>query len=223
MTPASEELIAGFGTPIDREAVLRHRLPHRRRQSLAGRALLRQLLEAEAGIPRERCCIVPDRNGKPAVRLGGTQQMPYVSISHSRDRVACAITAFGSVGVDVEYCATERAADRIAAATFGPHERRTVEAAGAMAFYRLWTLREATAKALGRGVLELEGEHDYFAAEMPEGTWRSRLWQQDWAFGHGVVPGDYSLALALLLPAGPDSTVAWELFCRGWRQLAVPP
>src|SRR5512147_2202757 len=134
-SPESEQLIAEFVTPVDHQAVLQHKLPNRQRQSLAGRALLRHLLEDKAGLPRERCCIVSDRNGRPAVCSGGTRLTADVSISHSRDRVACAITAFGLIGIDVEYCATERAADRIAAATFGPSERRTVEASGSVGFY----------------------------------------------------------------------------------------
>jgi 4'-phosphopantetheinyl transferase len=198
-SPESEQLIADFLTPADHGAVERHRRPHRRHQSLVGRALLRRLLENEAGLPRQVCSIAYDHNGRPALCSHRMQLTIDISVTHSRDRVACAITVFGLVGIDIEYRSAHRAADRIAQASFGPSERRAVEAAAAAAFYRLWTLREAMAKALGQSLLQLPTHQDFFRPEPSEGVWQSQFGQQSWIFGHRVLPGDYSLALALRL------------------------
>jgi hypothetical protein len=45
---------------------------------------------------------------------------------------------------------------------------------------------------------------------------------RDWAFGHRVLAGGYSLALALRLHPGPGSGAAWQTFRRRWQDLVVP-
>jgi 4'-phosphopantetheinyl transferase len=209
-TLESDQLIAGFVTPADHDAVQRHKRPLRRRQSLIGRALLRRMLEREAGLPRQVYSIDYDRDGRPAVRLRGPQLTIDTSVTHSRDRVLCAITAFGFVGIDIEYHSAHRAIERIAEASFGPSERLVVGAAGIPAFYRLWTLREAMAKALGGGLWQLPTHQDFFRPEPSEGLWQSQFGQHRWFFSHRVLRGDYSLAVALRLHTDICTAAAWE-------------
>lgn len=218
-SPATEQLVAGFATSADFGAAQRFRFAHRRRQFLAGRALLRRLLEQEVGWPRQLCRIAYDGNGRPAVFARNRSDGIDASITHSRDRVACAITAFGQLGIDIELRAPERAANRIAAAFFGPREQRIVATDGNAAFYRLWTLREAMVKALGEGIPQWDVHGGCFEPEPPRGEWRSRLGQHTWMFGHRILAGQYSLAVALRLNAEASTTATWDTFRRRWRQV----
>lgn len=219
-SPATEQLIAGFATGADREAAQRYRFAHRRRQLLAGRALLRRLLEQEVGWPRQVCEIAYDGNGRPAVSTRNRSYDIHASITHSRDKVACAITVLGQLGIDIELRATDRAANRIAAAFFGPREQRIVAIDGNAAFYRLWTLREAMVKALGEGIPQWDVHGGCFEPGPMEGEWRSRLGQNTWMFGHRILAGEYSLAVALRLSAEARVSAAWDTFRHRWRQVS---
>jgi phosphopantetheinyl transferase len=220
-TPEIERLVAAFVTDADHQAARRYQLALRRRQTLAGRALLRRLLENEIGLPRHIYDIAYDCNGRPVVCSRSTSLDIDVSITHSRDRVACAVTGFGAVGIDIEYRAKERAADRIAAASFGPREQHCVAENGIAAFYRFWTLREAMVKALGEDISQFDTHHDCFGPEPPEGAWRSHLGQHAWIFGHQVLADDYSLALALRVNIDARTSFAWDTFCHHWRQVSA--
>ncbi len=118
-----------------------------------------------------------------------------VALSHSKMIAACAISDLGPIGIDVEYCA-ERSIDEIAASVFGPRERRAVVSGGPSAFYRIWTLREALAKASGARFSILDSEHDFFANAPRTGIWPSAIGQQEWLFSTGAFPGGYAYAIA---------------------------
>jgi 4'-phosphopantetheinyl transferase len=221
-TPHIERLVAAFVTDAEHQAAQRYRLAHRRRQTLAGRALLRRLLEDEVGLPRHVYDIAYDCNGRPVVCSRSTSLGIDVSITHSRDRVACAVTVFGAVGIDIEYRAKERAADRIAAALFSPREQHCVAKTGVAVFYRFWTLREAMVKALGEDISQFDTLRDCFGPEPPEGAWQSHLGQHAWIFGHRVLADEYSLALALRVNIDACTSSAWNTFCHRWRQVSAP-
>lgn len=217
-SPAAEQLIAGFATGADCKAAQRYRFAHRRRQLLAGRALLRRLLEQEVGWPRQVCEIAYDANGRPAVFARNRSYGIDASITHSRDRVACAITVYGALGIDVELRATERATNLIAAAFFNAREQQIIAKNGNAAFYRLWTLREAMLKALGEGIPQWDSHDGCFEPGPLEGEWRGRLGQHTWMFGHRILAGEYSLAVALRLSAEARVSAAWDTFRHCWRQ-----
>lgn len=189
--PEGERLIARFATPEDRADTARFRNPDRRRQSLGARALLRAVLSETMGGDWR---LVRDPGGAP--RLEG-RHAPFISLSHSHAMVACAVSMAGRVGVDVERQREDRSLDAISAAVFGPRESAAVRRLGSAAFYRIWTQREALAKATGIGfplvVRQLDLTPDDGACVPVEGV--------DWSLGHWVLPGSYSLATAL--EAGP--------------------
>ncbi len=107
----------------------------RRQQFLAGRWLVRELA-AEY------------REDSPA----------HFSISHSGDRVVAAIATF-PVGIDLEQPSRPRDFLALAELAFSPAEcaelRTLPESERSAAFYRFWTLKEATGKREGHG-LQLE-------------------------------------------------------------------
>ncbi len=117
--------------------------------SLLARAALHALLAQHTG--RADWRIVRTPQGKPFVVDPSGAIGPAVSVSHTGAVVAVAVTAVGALGVDVERHRNRNFA-ALAAQAFGPAEQAQVAVAGADAFYRIWTLREAVAKATGEGL-----------------------------------------------------------------------
>jgi phosphopantetheinyl transferase len=134
------------------EADLRHSARFtrtaRRAQSIAARALARHLLEGARSIPGARWQLGKDDLGR--LWASADTYKLSVSLAHSRSMVAAAIAAPGIVGIDIEFHDATRRWDALAAAAFGPEERAAA-AEGPASFYRLWTAREALAKASGGG------------------------------------------------------------------------
>jgi len=188
-SPIVESLISQWATPEDHaEAKLRQ--SHTRRQDfLVARATLRALLTHETGRGDWRIC--PDANGKPQALTATGIVGPYISLSHTRGLVACVVSEAGLVGVDVEYW---RARDFIALAdyAFGPQECEEVAQGGISAFYRIWTLREAVAKAIGVGLMTTFDGHDCVAGAPASGCWMTETWQLFYA----SPKTNYSFALA---------------------------
>jgi 4'-phosphopantetheinyl transferase len=118
---------------------------------LAAHALLRALLAAH-GIPAPVFQSGPF--GKP--ELVGAPGDVRFSLSHTRGLVAAALATRDDLGVDVELA--ERAVDAtgLAGRFFAPAEAACIAATPPEnrqgAFLRLWTLKEAFAKAVGLGL-----------------------------------------------------------------------
>jgi len=145
------------------------------------------------------CADCGEQHGRPVIEGG-----PHVSVSHSGDRVAVAVSSHGPLGVDVE--AAGRATEGIAGHLLAPAERGGALTPDAMLAY--WTRKEALVKATGDGLrVPLTDLHVSPPAEAP------RL--VDWAGRAELVaritmvtldPGPgYAACLALLdHPAGVD-------------------
>src|SRR5260221_3912737 len=103
--------------------------------------------------------------------------------------VVGAITDLGAIGIDVEFCA-DRQFENIATAAVSPAEQRVVARYGRDAFYRIWTLREALAKASRSGVMLLTDRKDYFADSPVMGSWSAVIDNQAWIFWTGALPGN---------------------------------
>jgi 4'-phosphopantetheinyl transferase len=101
-------------------------------------------------------------HGKPVILPSGADgrnggDPPSFNLSHTRGLVACAIAQRIVVGVDIER--TDRVQDvlELAERFFSPLEIATIrdrpdDAARALAFVELWTLKEAFIKAIGVGL-----------------------------------------------------------------------
>jgi 4'-phosphopantetheinyl transferase len=140
------ELIRRWATDDDRAYAGRR---PRSNPSLLALAALRALLFA---VTRQSGWIVVRSSaGKPSVTTVDGQSGPSVSLSHTPGLIAVAVASGGLIGIDVErHCRRDFVA--LADHGFGPSEQQEVAVGGLDAFYRIWTLREATAKATGEGL-----------------------------------------------------------------------
>ncbi len=127
---------------------LAHIVARRRRQQyLCARALLRLTLERWTGDPAESHRLTTTEEGKPICVDG-----PAVSITHSGNLVACTVTEFGEIGIDLEVPGRQRDTADIARSYFSGEEACWLETQPEDRFYMLWVLKEACLKAFGRGL-----------------------------------------------------------------------
>jgi 4'-phosphopantetheinyl transferase len=93
--------------------------------------------------------------GKPRLDPGGPSVLHF-NLAHAEDLAIFALTRIGEVGVDLECVRRIEDADDLVARFFSKGENATFqalpEAARAVAFFNLWTRKEALLKATGEGL-----------------------------------------------------------------------
>ncbi|CAA7627927.1 hypothetical protein MCP1_80043 [Candidatus Terasakiella magnetica] len=141
----ADALLAQWGRAEDEGAARRHFRPQRRRQTMVGRALARQLVADAMG----GTIIATAPSGRPLVPDHPELDL---SISHGGGWAACALVTGGRIGIDIEVARPDRDYAALAAAFFSTPEIECVAQGGQSAFLALWTLREAWAKAVGGGL-----------------------------------------------------------------------
>ncbi|MFJ6694919.1 4'-phosphopantetheinyl transferase family protein [Streptomyces sp. NPDC091272] len=148
--------------------------PHRRREFVHGRSLVRHLVAELTGADPSRIPLCLDARGAPRVAHGG----PGVSISHSTRHTAVAVRLDGPVGVDVQEpppVVNERMVRRCCGAqaqallALGPSEAR-------VAFARVWAVQEAVVKAMRLGLAGAPWRVPVQLNE-PHGLWHGVAWR----------------------------------------------
>ena len=158
LTPHEAREATSFAWLDDVERARRDRFQHApaRRRFVLCRAALRSLLCAQLGCSNESLAFGIAEGGKPFAIVDGQPVPASFNVSHSGRHGLIALAAAGRVGVDVEEYVPRRDLDQLIAATFGPGEQADMAAVTGKdrvrQFFRLWTLKEAAAKALGTGL-----------------------------------------------------------------------
>jgi 4'-phosphopantetheinyl transferase len=182
--------------------------PDRGAQSVLGRLLLRQMVGRITELDDDQFCIAAEPSGRLAVTLKNAPARGiFVSLSHSGALLACTATSAGPIGIDLEKPRSDRNVAGIAGAAFGPAEIRRCADEGQHGFYRIWTLREAMAKATGHGLSSVCDRRDRAAEGPYQGCWR---WQ-DWHLAHAQLPAGMSLGIAVL-PQSEVAQLSWQAF-----------
>lgn len=194
-------------------------------RSVAGRELARVLLARASH--RQGWEVVRPANGRPRPWHSAGVSGLTLSISHSGRVVAAAVSAYGPIGIDVE---TQRPRSNyldLAAYAFGAAECSRVAHDGLAGFYRIWTLREAIAKASGDGLgLVIDGT-DRVAEAPPAKFWVTA--DRRWHLASLEPCAEIAMALALpsTRPIEASSwrprTVAWLEPDAGYRPLQSSP
>jgi 4'-phosphopantetheinyl transferase len=133
------------------------------RQYAAGRALTRLALSARLSMPARRVPLALDENGRPYLRPGhggscrgtGLSGIDF-NLSHSGNVVALAVCSGLRIGLDIECEELRPSAPALARRFFSPSEcdllERCEDRHYSRRWHRIWTTREAHAKARGIGV-----------------------------------------------------------------------
>ena len=183
-----------------------------RREYVAAHALKRLTLTAAGGKAPHSWSFESAASGKPRVGPGAG---PHFNLSHCEGLVACAVSSQFELGIDVEPLHREAPLE-IAEIHFTPMEQGRIAAMPrpeqAMAFWQIWTLKEAFIKATGRGL----GQplHDFSFAFDPlrvifhdDALGDSRAWR----FAQRQIGGTHMLALAWRDPGRQASVVLEEM------------
>lgn len=147
--PRLPELLLAL-TDDERERAASIVLPDARAQFVCAHTLKRWLLAASLQVTPESLRFGSQPSGKPF--LTSPAAALHFSLSHTQTHVAAFVGEGGPVGVDVE---TERPGEAwrgLVAETFHIHELSRCWPITKPVFYRYWTAKEASAKALGTGL-----------------------------------------------------------------------
>lgn len=139
--------------PEERERALQLIRWRDRERFTVCRGLLRHLLSSLTGKKAESLRFQYGPNGKPKLRGHDLE----FNMSHSHDWVIIAVSPFSPVGVDVERVrrnlAVDKLVDKVMSSSEKEEWRRLTEEARLLAFFRLWTRKEAVVKATGEGLI----------------------------------------------------------------------
>ena len=123
-----------------------------RRRFVAARATLRQLLGRYLGQAPGALVFAPGAHGKPFLLEGGL----HFNVSHTHGLALYAMASACEVGVDVEWMRPQVAHEQISARFFSREEQEALAQTPAeerrVAFYHIWTRKEAYLKARGDGI-----------------------------------------------------------------------
>jgi 4'-phosphopantetheinyl transferase len=137
--------------PEEMQRVTEIGAPRRQQEYLCGRALLRNTLERWTGEPAASHRLTATERGKPECIDG-----PALSITHSGNLVACAVTDSGDIGIDLEVPKRSRRTTDIARSYFSSEEASWLATQPADRFHMLWVLKEACLKSIGLGLDSLD-------------------------------------------------------------------
>jgi len=166
--------------------------PQARHQFICARAALRSLLTAYSASPapqRHAWQFSQGAFGRPALSAAQAALAPRFNVSHSGSWVLLGFASVADPGVDIECLVRDSNALGIARRYFADSEYRALLATPAaerqQLFKQLWTLKEASSKALGGGLASAMRRHVFIPpgsgsvgaqASLPgPGAWR--WWQ----------------------------------------------
>ena len=144
--------------PRSRRARARRSFPDRGRSSGIHRrtCAVAEHVDLSLGVPPTAWRFLVDANGKPSIDPNVGPHQVQFNLSHTRGLVAVALASRGVIGVDVEEIDEAKANLAIAEAYFARSEVEMLQKAPpserARCFFRLWTLKEAYIKAIGKGL-----------------------------------------------------------------------
>jgi phosphopantetheinyl transferase len=157
--------------------------------------------------------IMKGRNGKPLIAAPDGTPGPAVSLSHTAGLIAAAITGQGALGIDAERH-RPRNFPALAENAFGPREMALITPDDPVAFYRVWTLREALAKATGDGLALAANRRDLVDHCLTGTRWLAHHAGTDWTLFHPMAGPEHSLSVAH--DGGAEVLLEWIEFPSGW-------
>ena len=155
-SPAEEETYRAVLSGDERERADRFLARADSRRFVLARGLLRTLLAATVGVPAGQLRFAYGAHGKPTIADPKPARSVGFSIAHAGDAVLIAFGKNQTIGVDLEtvdktvpWCALSR---RLFAPTEVAYLRALPPNDAAAAYFKLWTAKEAYAKATGAGI-----------------------------------------------------------------------
>lgn len=127
----------------------------KRHECLVSRALVRTVLSRYQALSPKKWRFVSNAHGKPEICPEQNQAHLRFNLAHTQGLVACALTRSSDVGIDVENTSLHRDM-RAVQRFFAPCEKEHLQTLQGpeklRRFHEIWTLKEACAKANGKGL-----------------------------------------------------------------------
>jgi len=127
-----------------------------RNRFITARAVLRSLLANYLDCAPEDLQFDYGANGKPALAGRLADSGLFFNLAHSEDLALIAVTRLGPIGVDIEQIRPISDVDELVGRFFSPRENALFQSVPAdqknIAFFNLWTRKEAWLKATGEGI-----------------------------------------------------------------------
>ena len=189
------------------------RYPGAGRRFTLCRAALRAILSSELDCPNRCLSFGASPFGKPFALMAGHRAPISFNVSHSGNHGLIALSGNRQVGVDIEERAPRRELQGLIETVMGPDEQAKLssldEDGRLHLFYRIWTIKEALAKAWGTGL-----HTDFSGFQVPEGMLHGGMVSE---FRRSVDPsvpwslvdiGNEDFAAALAYESTPVSAVS---------------
>lgn len=201
--PQKADLVSRLSilAPDERERAAAYTFEKDRDLYVLARVLLRTVLSTYRDVSPAQWRFVTTNLGKPHIDQPEEGRLLEFNISHTEGLVACAVTWQRPVGIDVEstnrpldwdFVARLLAPDEYQQIVSKPHYKRQET------FLSLWTLKEAYAKACGRG-LSLGMNESRFVLTEEGGCQAARLdpMNSEWSFFCPNLSAEYRVAVAV--------------------------
>jgi 4'-phosphopantetheinyl transferase len=148
----------------ERSRANRYKHEYLRRNFIAARGNLRKFIAQNLGCDPQKIEFGYGDRGKPYIQ--NVQGIPdhqklFFNIAHSQNLAIYVLSSDREVGIDLEYINLECDVEKIAKRYFLPSEQQIIadnqdqHLAKYLAFYRIWTLKEAYGKATGQGIANI--------------------------------------------------------------------
>ncbi len=193
LTRVVDETKLAFLSPEEHDRANRFHFPLHRHRFIAARITLRYLLSLYLDSPPDKIVFSYSEYKKPYL---ATHPHLFFNIAHSHDIALYAFTLNHTIGVDIEKI-REHYEEAIAKRYFSPYEYQSLmqlpKEAKAMAFYRLWSRKEALTKAIGKG---LHIPLSNFSVSINENVETINLENDTWTLVSLPLYSDYQSAIA---------------------------
>lgn len=206
--PVEPGELAATLTPDERDRAVRYRAAKAREQFVACRGLLRRVLGGYTRTDPRRVAITYHQAGKPVLADAAVE----FNLTHT-DGLALIAVGRRRLGIDVERQRVLPDADGLVERFFSPLERDTYRGVEPgrrpAAFLRGWTCKEALIKAVGTGVLALDGFDVELDPDRPPAVLDVRhpaFVGSRWAVGVWEPAAGFTAALAV---EGVSELVGW--------------
>lgn len=201
---ASAASVTAYGLTLAEDEANRARrfwVERDRRRFVVAHGALRGILATYLDLDPAHVRLTRDARHKPMLRHAESRLQ--FNLAHAADVALVAVSCGRAVGVDVEAVAAVEV-DAVGARFFSEGERRALSSLRVeereRAFFRIWTLKEAYAKATGAGLCEA---FDWFDTSTVSAARRWHL--------HGLrAPRGFAAALVVERPAAAPRVLAWR-------------
>lgn len=183
----------------ERERVDRLRSENDKKRFIISRGQLRKSLSSYLKVSPSNITFSYNKYGKPSIRSEHNLENIKFNVSHSKNLVVYAITQNREVGIDLEYIRGVSHADKIVRRYFGEEESEFYysqpENEKELAFFTLWTRKEAYSKARGMGIGLPGKKFDLNLTGSIQSNSRKNI-DSDWSLIDIEINSDYFAALA---------------------------